>query len=310
MECEFFPLLKPSAESDSIRFIWVKHQIKRVCDEMTEDSILKALTELPEDLDEIYLEILCTIRAHQSKRTVTMAETALKWVLYAVRPLSPEELIGAVSTSCGLTVPALLDICHNLLVLDVGLGVLRFAHFSVQEFLLKQFSPEGGHTGVAEVCLTILLTVDGDMPAMADYAIDNWAEHVRLSGTGSGVLTKLCTIFLDSSSVAYKTWASKVILRQSGPYELRPSRSETIEPLLVAVYYQLEVIFARLLLTADPSSVNRFGRTSCHLAAMNGSQGIMRLLCDKEGVDLDCREAEYGKTPLSWASWKGYEGVV
>lgn len=226
MGCKFFPLLKPSAKSDFIRFIWVKHQIKKICDEMSEDSILKALTELPEDLDEIYMEILCTIRAHQSTRAVTMAETALKSVLYAVRPLSLKELIRAVSASSDLTVLALLDICYNLLVRDQGLGVLRFAHFSVQEFLLKQFSSEGGHTGVAEVCLTILLTLDGDMPAMADYAIDNWAEHVRLSGTSSVVLTKLCTTFLDSSSVAYQTWASKDILTQFGAYELRPLRSK------------------------------------------------------------------------------------
>lgn len=190
-----FTRLEISAESNYPRFLWVKYQIKKICDEVTEDGINKALTKFPNDLDEMYQWILSNIRAHQSSRILPLAERTLKWVLYAARPLSHNELIQAVSfqptsSSYNLFVPVLLDICHNLLVRDGELGVRRFAHFSVQEFLLRQFDAEGDHARLAEVCLTTLLApaVDygfesalmdyGVESALMGYATHNWAEHV------------------------------------------------------------------------------------------------------------------------------------
>lgn len=99
-----------------------------------------------------------------------MAEIALRWILCPVRLLTPPELIERILiilgestkdlTSNGLTVDAVLGICQPLLVLDSGLGVLQFAHCSVQEFLLKQYTVQEGHTYVAEACLTLLVNPD------------------------------------------------------------------------------------------------------------------------------------------------------
>lgn len=89
-----------------------------------------------------------------------MAEKALRLVLYATEPLSPEAFITASSfpsTAGDLTSPVLVDICQGLVVLDEGLGVVRFAHFSVQEFLLKEIFVEEGHAKVADVTLNLLL---------------------------------------------------------------------------------------------------------------------------------------------------------
>lgn len=165
-----------------------------------------------------------------------MAENALKWILSAVRPLTPAELITGISitpgestdnlASQGLTVQAILDICQPLLELDSGLKILRFAHFSVQEFLLGQYTIEESHTHVAEACLTLLVNHDprpasDDQPkayAMLDYATFNWAAHVRLSGAGSNTLTHLWGVFLTPSP-AYQTWISKV---SRTVYELKP----------------------------------------------------------------------------------------
>lgn len=321
MGCRFFffflPYRKLHTKSKSLfRFIWVKHQIKKICLEISEEGIDNALTELPEDLDEMYLDILHSIRTNGSTRTSTMAESALKWVLYAVRPLSPEELISAISFSSAggsrnLTLLAILDICQNLVVQDERSGVLRFAHYSVQEFLLKQFNLEEGHTRVAEVCLTMLVghtNPSGKViePVIMDYVAFNWPEHVRLCGAGSTILTGLWKSFL-TPCLAYETWVLRVAVKNE---ELRPPLSGTLAPLLVACYYQLVGIFAHLLnTTINPSIPNKYGRTAYHLAAINGNHKILQLLCERDG-DVDSKDTEYGRTPLSWSAEKGFGEVV
>lgn len=277
---------------DLCRFIWVKRQIEKICYEITESGVERALTELPKDLDEMYLEMLHRVRTNKSSRAATIAENALKLVLYAVRPLSPEELIEAISFTAtvsasasassrdNLTLPAVFDICQNLVVLDKRLGVVRFAHFSVQEFLSTQFNSAEVHTCVAEICLTILLTPGAngghksENLAMTHYSILNWPEHVRRSGTGSNALAGLWKIFLmPSSSLPYKQWVSRI---SGSVWELRSVKSTLIAPLLVACFYQLVDVFGWLLhREANPNCTNDDGSTSLHLAASNGNHHIV-----------------------------------
>lgn len=178
-----------------------------------------------------------------------MAENALRWIFCAARPLTPVELIAAISitpgeriddlASHGLTAQAILDICQPLLVLDSDLDVLRFAHFSVQEFLLGQYSRAESHTRVAEACLTLLVNPDprpasDDRPkayGMLDYATFNWAAHVRLPGAGSNTLTQLWKVFLTPNS-AYQSWISNV---SSKVNPLKPPPGSTLAPLLVTL---------------------------------------------------------------------------
>lgn len=320
-------LLKPVL----YRFIWVKHQITKICSEITQGDIERALSELPEDLDEMYLEMLQSIRKNKTSRASTIAETALKLILYARRPLSPEELIEAILftptartspiliqnppdvTSLGghLTLSAVFDICQNLVVLDNRLQVLRFAHFSVQEFLLKQFNSEEEHTGVAEVCLDALVnhTTRSSLPqtlAIMDYATCNWGDHVRLSGVGSNALKDLCQVFL-TPCLAYENWVLRISTTSE---ELCPVTSQTLAPLLVACFYQLLELLRWLLeMDTNPNSANYLGRTSIHLAAINGNHHIVQLLLEKEGTDVNSKE-NYGQTPLSCAAEIGHQEVI
>lgn len=136
----------------------------------------------------------------ESPRTIAIARDTLMWILYAIRPLTPMELIAAISMTPlalgfdtnGLTVKTILDVCQNLVVFDEKLDVLRFAHYSVQEFLLLDLEPADCHTQVAEVCLTLLthhyMTPGTEAPALMDYSTLNWPVHVQSSGTGSDAL--------------------------------------------------------------------------------------------------------------------------
>ena len=47
------------------------------------------------------------------------------------------------------------------------------------------------------------------------------------------------------------------------------------------------------------------GRTPLIYAAMNGHEGIMKLLLGQEHVDPDIPDKQYGQTALSWAARMG-----
>lgn len=230
-----------------------------------------------------------------------------------------------------LSAPVLLDICHNLLVRDEELGVLRFAHFSVQEFLLRQFDVEGDHASLAEVCLTTLLApavVDGFESALMGYATFNWAEHVRLAGESKPV-TDLCTKFLDESCLAYKKWLDAVTENDADPthkleYYLasgaqnspryhsrsRPQNQRPLAPLLVACYYKL-VSLVRILIGKgnNLNSTNLYGHTAQHLVVIGVNVELTRLLLKVEGVDKNRKDKD-GQTPLSYAAENGHETLV
>lgn len=286
----------------------MKYQIKRICSEITAAHVERALTELPKDLDEMYTEILATIRTrHDSARRSVVAEEALKWILFVARPLMPAELLDALAIAFAdsITLPVVFDICQNLVVLDERLGVLRFAHFSVQEFLLRRFDGKDGHAGVADGCLRSLMKPGSSSPLRSEYAAIHWPAHVRQAGAAPGTVS-LCVQFLAASN-AYSAW-----VKGTSIYHLQPIRGALLSPLLVAAYFQLEQVFEELLLLVhDLNAANQKGYTALHLVAANGNEHILRLLLDRlEDVDIDRKNDLCGRTSLSYAAQEGHQKVV
>jgi len=54
---------------------------------------------------------------------------------------------------------------------------------------------------------------------------------------------------------------------------------------------------------------SNYGRTPLSWAAENGREAVVKLLLDK-GADLEAEDSKYGQTPLSWAAENGREAVV
>lgn len=304
----------------------MKYQIAKICLETTKEGVKKALVELPHDLDEMYLDILRSIRKRYqgAPRTITMAENALRWILCAVRPLTSVELLEAIPITPGqnttgltsncVTVQTVLDICQPLLVLDSGSEVLRFAHFSVHEFLLKQYATEESHTRLAETCLTQLVNPDSHpilrrrlkLDGMLDYSTFNCMAHVQLSGAGGHCLTTLLKTFFTRCP-AFQTWVLNV---SDDERRLVPPPSGTLDPLLVACCYGLVDICAILLhAKADPDLRNHFGESSLHLAAIKGHSDITRLLLEHKRVSVNCTDWLL-RTPLQMAAVYGHEEVA
>lgn len=112
-------------------------------------------------MDKTYHQILERIAELESTSNIGTVHTILKWILHAKENRSLALIIEVLSIKPGedardseeWTLPMILNICQNLVVYDETLDALRFAHFSVQEFLERQpeLNKETAHTSFAEV---------------------------------------------------------------------------------------------------------------------------------------------------------------
>ena len=123
------------------------------------------------------------IKAEGNER---IASKALAWLLYAVRPLSLEEITQAVAVELGSTefqqymypLEYIIAACGNFVSLDTKRNVLRFEHYSVQEFLKGHEFKEAG-CDIARSCFAVLSLSEPLPPNIYSYVSMNWQEHAR-----------------------------------------------------------------------------------------------------------------------------------
>ena len=164
---------------------------------MRESDIRARLGKLPKGLTGVYDEILISIKS-QPDCNSELAINALKWMLVSERPLKPAELVAAavldpsisiedpnshipVDSSAPppeptLAVEVLIQSCEGLLLLDTTLGVVRFSHLSVREYL-EQSGVVDTQLFVSESCLWVL-QYSLNTP-LYQYAADYWYKHCR-----------------------------------------------------------------------------------------------------------------------------------
>ncbi|KAL7270606.1 hypothetical protein RUND412_006680 [Rhizina undulata] len=324
-ELKEFVIEKLTSGADGM-FLWVSLQIKGICEEKTQVAIEKALQQLPEGLNSTYSIIWDKI-CQQGKRNQILAERTLKWVMCAQSPLAEAEIIDAVSIEPmdfignqdyrGIKVQDLLDVCQNLIVMDEQLGVLRTAHFSVNEFLEDHFEITEAHNHAAEICLTLMSRPKiYDEPPMppnpSSDDFDRFKESYHYNYErfyGQQTSTSRPKIYDEPHPLRYYMFdhwayhlrfsgdASNSLLEfQKAFFNASPTfyawlqeagkqwevfrpmvQDDKLTPLWVASYYQLPAIFKTLL---------------------------------RSNVDNPNVHNEQGQTPLYWAAHFGNEEIV
>ena len=187
---------------------------------------------LPETLDGTYERTLQEIK--EAKRE--SAQRLLFCVAVASRPLRIEELaeILVFDFNSGAIpkfhkdgrlinpVEAVLSACSTLLsIVNVNTDgetstVVRFAHFTVREFLMSSrfaerqdnisrhyyISMSRAHTFVAQACLGMLLHFDKNITTQslqqfpfAQYAAEHWFEHAHFEGVSQHVMEGMKQLF-------------------------------------------------------------------------------------------------------------------
>src|SRR5258708_1294232 len=202
--------------TQSFRFRWTACQLE-VLRNHSSSTILDALDDLPEGLEETYERILRGIsRARQED-----ARHLLQCLAVAIRPLCVEELsdILAMKFRVGQlpkyaanrlkenSEEEILLACSSLInIIDVdGSRVVQFAHFSVEEYLTSErlanagtplskshILPHSAHSLLAQASLCVLLTLDGQVDKesvknfpLTKYAVRYWFDHAIFGNVSS-----------------------------------------------------------------------------------------------------------------------------
>ena len=181
--------------------------------------MIKALSTLPKDMPEAYKEVLDRIKKAEGEET---ARQVLSWLFHAQRPLKMGELREALSIETDppdkdlypkyfINPAQILNYCQGLVELDHRSQIIRFTHYTVQEFLTKNQATLLGRTDLAKVCLTYL-TFDvlelgpctswkafnqrKETYQFSDYAMRYWGLYVRGEGEEDAkILDSLLNLF-------------------------------------------------------------------------------------------------------------------
>ncbi|KAF3209431.1 hypothetical protein TWF106_011006 [Orbilia oligospora] len=129
-------------------FIWVSLLIEEICNESKAEDIEMVLSKLPKDLDGLYNRVIDRIVQH---RRPEVAQEIFKWIAYAIRPLTLEELKEAtclkntqIHTWAELSKLAEVDEtkwlqnCENLVIVNKAYRTVQFAHSTIKQFLESQ----------------------------------------------------------------------------------------------------------------------------------------------------------------------------
>lgn len=276
-------------------------------------SIKKALDQLPVTLDETYDRILRGIEPSDSNEAFNI----LQWLAFAERPLTLEEVAeAAVTNEDGSPIDAeerlfdpydVVRICRSLIsfaedtILVCGNWtsgkVVRFAHFSVKEYLLSSRVLEGkarnyhmnaqsSQRQIGQSCLSALLQNDGvneDQPSpLAKYAAQYWFQHFR----------KLQACTDDASN--FQHLVEELFLGSRNTFR-----------------HWLLVYDVNIRRGHDSSSVRRHYNkfpAPLYYASFLGLGDTVRLLLDS-GANVDAHGGYYG-TPLIAAASQGHLAIV
>jgi hypothetical protein len=310
----------------------------------TTTGVDSAIKNLPVSVNEAYEKILSKSQNNQ------MVRKALCIVLAANRPLTLAEMNIAVNID---TIPRCIedldleteeDFKKTLrnwcgLFISIHHNKVYFLHQTAREFLLSglpspvtiqteglpwqgSISIHESHSVLAESCVqylnffnseTVVLPDEDkntsphmDREIFLDYSAKNWGSHFHEARISSDkeIVHSVLQICGPDSK---SCWVWSKIYWTSIYFRF----TECFSAIVIASYFGLDGV-VKLLLEKDAdieSKDSEYGRTPLSWAAENGHDGVVKLLLEKD-ADIESKDSEYGQTPLSWAAENGHDGVV
>lgn len=323
--------------SDKNRFQWAECQIDALerC-LRSEDHLESVLCSLSRTLDETYERMLPRI----SLESKDEARRMLTMLCCTRRPLTAEELLEGMAVELGesprlnpkrklMDIYAINEICPGFIEFDLDHDteevIVRFAHFSVQEYLESERICAGMDVAVFRVtkelanaemvciCLTILLEPDllkvedivGNSPirtpsprlAIANYAARYWPAHYQDCQENTLVINQASRLFSNRNQ-HFKAWIA--LHNVDG-------LASIAAPLYYASLLGLDAV-VRNILASYPNRTG--GMKSCHKFLMSGRYNSLDIQKREEDcLDLN-DEGGYYKTALLAASVGGHVNIV
>ncbi|KAH0608836.1 uncharacterized protein H6S33_001064 [Morchella sextelata] len=169
-------------------FLLVHFHIDLICQQTTPRKLMAELERLTLDgsrpesnpLDPTYNRAIESIRSQPAN--FELAKSVFTWLVKAQRTLSLDELQIAVSMEPGIreleeadlpNKKTLLDACAGLVIIDEKSGIVRLAHYTVQEYLLRVLLiPEEANLYIATSSISFLM-----LDIFGGKANVNWPEY-------------------------------------------------------------------------------------------------------------------------------------
>lgn len=281
------------------------------------------LDNLPKTLKTTFEDIYRRIQSEEG-RTPELAKKALMWVSCARRPLSLVELSTMISQSSSieLGMDTLLEMCHNLL--KVELGIVKFFHLSVTEFFATEtcFTILEANTMAVDFCLSCLnhrpaLELKSGLQHYIDF---RWPIHVQrcASQNTNHTIWDMLKAFLGSfnkPSAMYIDWLRKVALSNTAlgylwgmNWEARSLIHIFNLPLIVAAHFGF-VDGIKSLWDEDTWDIDHVTCTGASLLVIAcAHEKVVQMLLDK-GADVNTQGGFLGNA-LQAAARVGYQNVV
>jgi hypothetical protein len=146
---------------------------------------LKAFKNVQMSISSLYDDTLA--RFEQNGEDKALAMTIFSWLLRAKRPLRMDELREALVVEEGdhhlerdfmVDSDDVLNVCKGLIEFDASSGLVRFAHFTMEEYIkgnLQDFLPPAVH--LAKTCLTYLTMDDFDRPCTDEKSLQKRMQY-------------------------------------------------------------------------------------------------------------------------------------
>lgn len=201
-------------------FLWASLVLERIADCFRHEDVRRVLQTTPDGMDNLYERMIETVANLDSELDIGLSRIILSWAMYAVRPISIDELRNAYSHEFRSIIADLkytfTQICGQLVVVDSNNRIL-LVHQTAREYLRASSTLPFpvDTTGVNEELLARCLDALSDAtlrprirknraPPFLDYAALFWSTHMERSSVESdGALQMLIKFFSDASPLAW-----------------------------------------------------------------------------------------------------------
>ncbi|KAI0528187.1 hypothetical protein F5B22DRAFT_584049 [Xylaria bambusicola] len=205
-------------------FQWAAVHIVELLELKSDSLVLEYLNKLPIGLEQTYRQVYKSINIRKKHLT----DRAFQWVMCSWKPLSPQELVVAISQDSSkpfnaevdIDIDMLMDACKNFLVVEDGgdRKFCRFSHLSIQEYLeLHHFTNTEAVSFVLDIHINYLEVELNESIAPTEWhkRMNLWHRQVEMvDGKVLPATRDSMKRFLGhptESSPAYRRWIQEIL---------------------------------------------------------------------------------------------------
>ncbi|EEA23307.1 hypothetical protein TMatcc_002165 [Talaromyces marneffei ATCC 18224] len=312
-------------------FLLASLQVRQLETATSIREIEDVLSELPEELEGQYQSYVARIKSGPRAK---LAMNALRWVTFAYRPLTPDELVEALAVRYGDSdqdetgftgIGTIIEACGGLIAFDRNTNDVRLVHETLREHLEKHQVElfKTTHLSILAIIATYLkFKPFGESCSpmtdkhwfelrhilkkykLAEYCFRHWDYHVKQAG-----IPALPVALQISETIS----TSEILLQFVTLLRLLPSpafEAGQFTPLHVAALWKI-VALIPVIMRRSPSTLNKkssYGFTPLHVASTTGDYCFVEE-CIKFGADIHAHDNQ-GRMPIHHAAAFGNSALL